>query len=260
MRTETRAKILEIITQQRGTRPIELVMRLGITAQAIHRHLRALVAAGMIEAKGRGPKTRYCRAGVPDLDGARRWFSSVGTPDKNPSEFVCETRDVFAARIGRLGAEARQRVSGPELSLLVSAAGEIGNNCFDHNLGQWRDVPGCWFESQSTGDLLWIAIADRGQGVFRSLARVDPSLKDEQSALLAAFERALSGRAPEQRGNGLKFVRNIVSEGAGRGLACRSGAATIHYGSLGPECRAELARLPGEAGAGTITVLAWRVR
>jgi len=97
-----------------------------------------------------------------------------------------------------------------ELPLTISVVGEIGNNCFDHNLGHWKDVPGCWFETQITGGLLWVCIADRGQGVLKSLARTDPALRDDQAALIAAFERNISGRAPEHRGNGLKFVKNVI--------------------------------------------------
>lgn len=259
MKTRTRSLILKLIQERDGSRPVELTKRLGISPQAVHRHLRALVASGRIESRGRGPLTRYFIAGAPRLEGARRWLSSAAEPADNPPELVCGTRDVFTARLSRLCAFTKAGLEEDELSLAIAAAGEIGNNCFDHNLGSWRDVSGCWFESQATGKRLWVCIADRGQGVLRSLARADPTLRDEQAALVVAFEKILSGRAPENRGNGLKFVRNIILAGEGRGLACRSGAGLVDYGRLGPECRNELARLPPRP-KGTITLILWSLR
>ncbi|MDE2313001.1 MAG: hypothetical protein KGL04_02350, partial [Elusimicrobia bacterium] len=209
-----------------------------------------------IESRGRGPLTRYFIAGKPQLDRARRWQNSAAEPAENPEEFLCRTRDAFTARLPRLASFAEAGLKRDDVPLVVSAAGEVGNNCFDHNLGAWRDVPGCWFEAQATGGRLWICIADRGQGVLRTLARADPALADEQAALTAAFERIISGRAPENRGNGLKFVRSVVGAGENRGLACRSGAGVVDYGRLGPECRAELAGF-SEKSEGTITLILW---
>jgi len=256
MKTQTKSRIFRIIRKRDGTRPIELVKKLRITAQAIHRHLRSLTTSGKIEARGRGPKTRYYVAGAPCLDKAFRWCASIRKPAENPGEFLCETRDIFTARLGHIGSLTKAGLKEEELPLVISMAGEIGNNCFDHNLGNWRDVPGCWFETQATAGRLWICIGDRGQGVFRSLARVDPSIPDEQAALVTAFEKILSGRFPENRGNGLKFVRNIIVAGEKRGLACRSGAGLVDYGPLGGDCRVELARDPHHP-VGTVTLILW---
>lgn len=254
MRTKTREKIVAFIQEKGGARPIELVQSLKISPQAIHRHLRRLRADGLLEVRDHGPRIRYFIAGNPQLEKVRQWHGSPNRPSENPGELICETRDVFAARLSRLGSWAKEEY----LPLLISVIGEVGNNCFDHNLGHWRDIPGCWYEIQATGGKLWICVADRGQGVFRSLSRVDPEIKDDQAALLAAFERTISGRAPENRGNGLKFVRNIITRNDNRGLACRSGSGLLSYGALGPECRSELARFPPTPG-GTITLMLWRL-
>lgn len=256
MKTETRSKIIKIIDEQGGTRPIELVRRLGITAQAIHRHLKALVAAGTLEPRGRGPLTRYFIAGAAELGRACNWYSSTARPADSPGELICGTRDVFSGRLAHLGALSRLGLKEDDLPLVISVVGEVGNNSFDHNLGQWRDDPGCWLEWQVTGGRLWICIADRGQGVFRSLSRVDPSLQDDQAALLAAFEKNISGRAPEMRGNGLKFVKNVIAGSGKRGLACRSGAGLVAYGELGGACREELSRFSSRS-AGTATLIVW---
>src|SRR6202042_1514929 len=107
--------------------------------------------------------------------------------------WVSETREIFTARLFHLKTFVRNGLSENLLPLVISTAGEIGNNSFDHNLGQWRDVPGCWFDSQVTGRHLWIWIADRGQGIFHSLVKVHPELADEETALHAAFETIISG-------------------------------------------------------------------
>lgn len=257
MRTATAARLLELVRQTGGARPKTLAERLAISPQALHRHLRAFTAAGRLERRGRGPKTLYALAGSADWRAARDWHAR-GRGGPGAAESLCESRDVLAARLGRLAALARRGVPETELALLISAAGEVGNNCFDHNLGQWRDAPGCWFEVQMSGGRVWVCFADRGQGVLGSLSRVDPSLRDDQQALTAAFERRISGRAPEQRGNGLKFVRRLVTDGKGRGVACRSGAGVAAYGERAAECREEAARFSAGAG-GTATVLVWSV-
>ncbi|MFC1521539.1 hypothetical protein ACFL6Y_03935 [Elusimicrobiota bacterium] len=88
------------------------------------------------------------------------------------------------------------------------------------------------------------------------MTRADPSIPDEQAALVTAFEKILSGRSPENRGNGLKFVRNVITANEKRGIACRSGSGLVDYGPLGQDCRAELARYPHDPD-GTITLVHW---
>jgi hypothetical protein len=147
------------------------------------------------------------------------------------------TRDVFRARLDRFYKQMGD-LSWPEAdrALLTAVIGEIGNNCFDHNLGQWRDEIGCWFEWGFLPEnrMSWIVIADRGQGIRASLTRVDPSIQTDQEALDAAFSRILSGRSPERRGNGLKFVKQIVNDDSKRGLLFLSGEGQIVLGHLGP--------------------------
>jgi len=55
-------------------------------------------------------------------------------------------------------------------------------------------------------------LADRGVGILATLKRVRPELKTDKEALKVAFTEIVSGRAPENRGNGLKFVRQVIIE------------------------------------------------
>jgi len=92
--------------------------------------------------------------------------------------------------------------------LISAITGEIGNNSFDHNLGNWPDAPGTFFAYNL--NKRQIVLADRGQGVLVTLKRARPGLSDHKNALRVAFTEIVSGRAPEYRGNGLKFVSNVV--------------------------------------------------
>src|SRR3989339_903351 len=105
---------------------------------------------------------------------ARDWVLGA-TPAPLPSTLHCETSDIFNARLTLFGHEIG---SLPYLKdifpLVVAIAGEIGNNSYNHNLGNL------------------------------------PDMKDDKDALDVAFTQHVSGRAPENRGNGLKFVKDVV--------------------------------------------------
>jgi len=241
MKTQTRGDIIRLIEKHGKIRPHDLRLALKLSGPAIHKQLRNLTKQGLIEVKGKPPLTFYALAGVPNLEEVSKWLSAKALKT-NPVDAVCETRDVFAGRLPRLEQYVREGLPNAMLPLVISSAGEIGNNSFDHNIGQWRDVPGCWFESQVSGQQLWICIADRGQGIFKSLAKNHPDLKNDQTAVKAAFETIISGRAPERRGNGLKFVRAMVLRGPASGIACISGTGIVRYGMQGRKCAALLER------------------
>src|SRR3989344_3549698 len=128
-----------------------------------------------------------------------------------PSKFYCSNSAAFQTKLTQM----QDLLMGvAELSstfpLLVAVAGEIGNNSFDQNLGSWPDTPGIFFAYDVHKRT--IVLADRGLGILTTLKRVKPELNTDEEALRVAFTEILSGRAPENRGNGLKFVRKIVAE------------------------------------------------
>ncbi|MBI2896521.1 MAG: hypothetical protein HYY06_23385 [Deltaproteobacteria bacterium] len=193
----------------------------------------------------------------PRLASCLQWYASLDAPAGEPD--VCASRDVFQARLDTL---LRQLLHGgwpdQEAALLVAVIGEVGNNSFDHNLGQWKDVPGCWFggDPDHVPPLFWIA--DRGVGILATLRRADPALATPHEAIEAAFARTLSGRTPERRGNGLKFVRSVINGRATRGLVCQSGGASQEFGALCAPLAEARARLAGIQQAGVVVVVAWR--
>ena len=140
---------------------------------------------------------------------ARSWATNdVGIEPM--SDFYCPDISIFQARLTRLENELGNVKRLSKIFPLLSAiTGEIGNNSFDHNLGNWPDVRGIFFAyNLDKGN---IVLADRGQGILATLKKVKLELSNHQDALRAAFTEMISGRAPEYRGNGLKFVREVVT-------------------------------------------------
>ena len=142
------------------------------------------------------------------------WVHSTPENVDVRSEWYCESRDVFQSRLDRMMNDIlkRQRVPEGKLYIVSAIAGEIGNNSFDHNLGNWADIVGVFFGYVVEGDVLKIVLADRGRGVLTTLRGVRPDLEKDTDALRVAFTERISGRAPENRGNGLKFVRENLQE------------------------------------------------
>lgn len=137
------------------------------------------------------------------------WATSI-SPYEPDQKYYCKTRDVFQARLEHLQSELLENKNNTLASLVSAIVGEIGNNSFDHNIGNWPDILGTYFSYSLTERK--IILADRGLGILFTLKKVRPDLKNHEDALKVAFTETVSGRAPESRGNGLKFVRNIVMQ------------------------------------------------
>ena len=148
------------------------------------------------------------------------------------SDYYCQTRDVFEARLEKMKTMLSKNKKLSENRFLLSAiAGEIGNNSFDHNLGNWPNVMGIFFGYEILDNKCVIVLADRGLGVLKTLQRVKPELNNHQDALKIAFTQIISSRYPERRGNGLKFVRNSV-ESKKFSLIFKSGNAEIKINKI----------------------------
>jgi excisionase family DNA binding protein len=128
-----------------------------------------------------------------------------------PSRFYCQTSSIFNARLTKMQSELMKKAGFEKLySLVVLIVGEIGDNSFAHNLGKWPDMQGIFFGYDLSKRI--IVLADRGLGVLETLRNVRPQLSNHVAAVEVAFTEFISGRAPEKRGNGLKLVRDVVTE------------------------------------------------
>lgn len=143
---------------------------------------------------------------------AYKWLRADSDQADVQSEYYCQTREVFQNRAEKMLADLLRKpgISEDQAYIVSAIAGEIGNNSFDHNVGNWPDVMGIFFAYFVFENKLRVILADRGQGVLTTLRRVKSELADDVEALRTAFTQKISGRAPENRGNGLKFVKTGV--------------------------------------------------
>ncbi len=167
------------------------------------------------------------------------WATSA-LPPMLPSEYYCERPDRFTSRVAKMGGDLQKsgEVSEDLASLLTLVAGEIGDNSFAHNVGNWPDVPGVFYAYDIAKRV--IVIADRGRGVKATLQQVRPDLDTDMDALKVAFTEIVSGRNPEKRGNGLKVVRN-VAESQEIGLLFRSGVGLVDIPTSAGSMRIKMA-------------------
>ena len=120
----------------------------------------------------------------------------------NFSDYLSRTRDVFDARLMTYTTQNQNW-------LLGAIIGEIGANTFDHNFSFRSDVPkGVFFDYETVND--YIFICDFGAGLRTTLSRAVKNLQNDLQAIKTAFTEPVSGRAPEMRGNGLKFALSSV--------------------------------------------------
>lgn len=172
---------------------------------------------------------------------ALEWVSA-DQPYLPERDFYCSTSDRFKVRHESM---AREMDANPALrsiaSFISSAAGEIGNNSFDHNLGNWPDIRGVFF-AYDLGKRK-IVLADRGVGVLTTLCRVRPDLKTDEEAVRVAFTEIITGRAPEHRGNGLKYVKEALIKSEAD-LSFQSGDAILEIRKGEPEFKIKKADIP----------------
>jgi excisionase family DNA binding protein len=153
---------------------------------------------------------------------ATLWASSGIAPEIASSD-LSETQDRFKARLQRMAAAINKNPDLSEQAALVpSIAGEIGNNSFDHNIGNWPDEPGVFFAYDL--NKREVVLADRGVGIRRTLSRVRDGIESDTQALDIAMTEVISGRSSEHRGNGLKYVREVAMQYP-IGVTLQSGSA-----------------------------------
>lgn len=206
----------------------EAAKRLGVSLMTLRRWDESgkLVAIRVGERGHRRYRKSDLSALTTDLFFLAQEWASCETGQEPPSEYYCPNAAIFKARFdtfeGQLG---RNEATKETFSLIASSAGEIGNNSFDHNLGNWPDIPGIFFAYDLKKSQ--IVLADRGRGILETLKQVKPELEDHATALQVAFTERISGRR-EKRGNGLKYVRRIIEMGIIE-LTFRTGDAKIEF-------------------------------
>ncbi|MDR1087636.1 MAG: STAS-like domain-containing protein [Endomicrobium sp.] len=118
-----------------------------------------------------------------------------------PRRDYYKTRNLFQSELNKF-------LSDTNDSLLTAVVGEIWNNSYDHNLGSWKDVVRITFLYDLTNKI--VTLVDRGQGIKETPSKVKNDIQSDEQAINIALTEVISGRLPEQRGNGLKFVSKVV--------------------------------------------------
>ncbi|MDR1195897.1 MAG: hypothetical protein LBL00_05410 [Endomicrobium sp.] len=135
------------------------------------------------------------------LDRIANWVKLEKTDSIVLPRNYYKTRNLFQSELNNFFLETNDY-------LLTAIVGEIGNNSYDHNLGNWKDIAGVIFMYDFKNKT--IILADRGQGIKETLSKVKNDIKTDEQAINIALTEVISGRAPEQRGNGLKFVSKAI--------------------------------------------------
>ncbi len=186
---------------------------LGVTIQT----LRRWDASGKLRSqRSEGRHRYYTKDGLDRFQEdlytlAFAWASSI-QPGKLLEHLYADIAPRFQARQNSMGLlmEREQKLPIDVVSVLTAIVGEIGDNAFTHNIGNWPDVQGIFFGYNLEKRV--VVIADRGQGLYATLKRVAPEITNDEDAMRVALTKFVSGRAPEKRGNGLKYVRETVIE------------------------------------------------
>lgn len=230
-KSKTRRKIIQLFLDnpEQSHYLHEIARSISVSAGNVRRDLITLVEIGLFTKIQQGRLVYYkIVTGSPlcsmiqslvkksqdakdqeDVIGSGLCWARSPSPTQIPEEWYCQTRDVFAVRLQSFVIRLEKSIHA-DAYLLSAVTGEIGNNSFDHNLGNWKDVPGIYFAHDAVKQL--IVLADRGQGILSTIRRVRPDITDDRSALDIAFTKVISGRFPEQRGNGLKFVLEVLRD------------------------------------------------
>ena len=227
-RSITRQKILTLFLADPGEAHYlhEIARILSISAGNIRREMKTMAASGLFNSYSLGrllyfkinqntalfetvksltmktaPQTNN------DIIAKAFLWTAKPSPIALQSEIYCQTRDIFQVRLQTFTEHLEAKL-GTGAYLVSAVAGEIGSNSFDHNLGNWPDMPGVLFAHAKK----IVVLADRGQGILKTLQNVRSQIKNDREALLIAFTEIISGRFGEKRGNGLKFVSSIIRE------------------------------------------------
>ena len=141
-------------------------------------------------------------------------FSKISMSDKDNLNIqpliLCKYRDEFNAKLEYFLKMFRNfGLSEADSQRATAVIGELGNNVFDHNLGNWpTPIVGAIIAGQNypAYKKIEITIGDPGVGFYESLTKAFPDINSDTDAIKKGLE-GNTGRVGEQRGNGLKLIQ-----------------------------------------------------
>lgn len=139
----------------------------------------------------------------------------------------CIFRDELDARLGKIQRMFEHfGLNEMERSMATSIVGELGNNVFDHNDGQWpTSVRGAIILAQMNPQkrMVEVVVADPGIGFSGSLKALNLNIASDVDAIELGLT-GVTGRIGERRGQGLQIVQNWTIKNF-------AGIVRIHSGS-----------------------------
>lgn len=110
--------------------------------------------------------------------------------------------------------------------LIGSSLGEIVDNAFSHNIGQWSNDLGplviLLMQNNIQKRELTISICDFGIGFLQTIKHNYPKITTEAEAINLALKANVTGRPNQKGGNGLLFLQKNVFNGFKGTLSIRS--------------------------------------
>ncbi len=178
----------KLLAERGSLQATPLAEEAGISRQAAHRHLAALVKAGLLKSEGKGPATRYVASDrVP--------FEKKYPLSKLSEDRVWDELSKEAPPLQGLGENVRR--------ILTYVVTELVNNAIDHSAGTWVRVG-----LLKSANALRVEVRDDGIGIFRHL-REGLQLPDFLSAVQELSKGKVTTDPKRHTGEGIFFISKI---------------------------------------------------
>lgn len=175
-----------------------------------------------------------------DYHEAKEILDKVQVPERNNIDIHemmhCSYRDEFNARLSRFIAMFKNfGLNESDAQRATALVGELGNNVFDHNLGNWpTTISGCIIVAQHYPNThaIEIAVGDPGVGFYGSLKGAFPDINNDIEAIKLGLA-GNTGRIGEIRGNGLKLIQQWTLQNFSGTVMIHSGDGLVIVGKSG---------------------------
>lgn len=189
---DTREGILRLLKELRGASGARIAVALGLSRQAVHRHLVRLLDEGTVEMEGR---TRGAIYRLATQQGSRR----LPAPLRRTYLVKGLQEDAVVVEASRRLSLSRA-LSAEAYQILSYALSEMLNNAIEHS-----GSPTCRVEVRLAAREVRAVVRDQGIGVFHSIAS-RLQLRDENDAI-GELLKGKATTAPEHHsGEGIFFT------------------------------------------------------
>jgi biotin operon repressor/anti-sigma regulatory factor (Ser/Thr protein kinase) len=210
MRNSTRSRILRYLRERKTVTGTDLASQLGISRQAVNKHLKALVREGEVVKRGVTRGATYALAGRGDA-----WQSHQSIRRRFGSRGLEEDR-VFRDLSNLLSLE--RALSPRAMAILRYGFTEILNNAIDHSKSSH-----CTVELTVGQYDCGFMVRDFGIGIFHSI-QSKFGLPDEEAALGQLLKGKTTTIPERHTGEGIFFTSKAADQ-----LAIRSHRALLRF-------------------------------